>query len=197
MAKEDHHITKKGDVWFAQFAVPADLQGQLGKKLISKSLKTKDREKARRARNAFLDECRVDFARRRASNKRSEVRMQHTEEVQIIREALPYRAAKEREDEAIEAGTLHPRNASIGILIETVAEGIEFGSYPVGLDGAVSVPGKGAEAASLFYDIASGTRVPVDLCIDDWLAESTYAMRTKADSRPHPGSAGQGSNGVS
>jgi hypothetical protein len=56
------------------------------------------------------------------------------------------------------------------------------GLSPLGLHGAVSVPGKSAAAASLF-DIASGMRIPVELCIDDWLAESNYAMRTKADHR--------------
>jgi hypothetical protein len=178
VAKEDHHITKKGDVWFAQFAVPADLQGQLGKKLISKSLKTKDREKAHRARNAFLDECRMDFARRRASNKRSEVLLQHAEEMQIIREALPYRAVKEREDEAIEAGTLRPRNASIDILIEKHAQGIES----VGTPWCSQRAGQ-RRGSRQFVRHSVWHAVPVELCIDDWLAESNYAMRTKADHR--------------
>lgn len=59
------HIKRRGAVYQAQLAVPADLQETLGRKTMDRSLRTKDPEEAKRRVLDVLKEWRDLFANTR------------------------------------------------------------------------------------------------------------------------------------
>ncbi len=66
--RRDHHMRLKGELWFFQLAIPAELQQHFdGRKTIEKSLGTKDPAQARLKRDVFLVQHRADFERLRTA----------------------------------------------------------------------------------------------------------------------------------
>jgi len=160
MAGDFRNLERRGEVWYAVKEIAPALRDAFGgQKRFKKSLRTRRLSDAQRRRHAVLAEWERQFERARRGD-RMLARAEGLEaEAMALREAWD-RHLQEGEDAAL-GGVEHE--------LERQAERI----------GGVN----GEQAARAFVSIAHGKATPLEVYLEDWLAESTYTERSKSDHR--------------
>jgi integrase len=152
-----------GTTWYTVAEVPRTLRAVLGKKRLTRSLKTEDIRLARVARWGALEELKSEIAK--AGKPSSGYHAPLAEEALALRAELA-RASADRRDE---------------IMYELVERAEQIQASAERLQGGD--PEEAKSKAAEFAKVASGQATPVDYYTERWLAASGYSERTKADAR--------------
>lgn len=156
MSDERKHLLKRGRRWWVQVIVPKSLRPIIGKAHLRKSLSTEDLREASFRKHRVVGEFKaiIEKARR---GKLEAVSNGVTGLAMALRQELE-RAEHARDFKLVDELAYQRADAAEAVQKEY-----------------------GLTQAQAFHDVASGRATPLAQYHDDWLRQSTYTERTKAD----------------
>ncbi len=155
---DNKNLFKQGHRWYVAVEVPPSLRTIIGAKRLTKALGTDDVREARVKRHNVVSEFKTRIATARKSKA-------VVEGVGVTGRALTIR----RELQAAEARKDFETVNDLQIELYDQANAVEQETDKA--------------TAQVFYDVGAGLATPIGLHLEDWLAESNFTDRTKADHR--------------
>jgi integrase len=152
------YLFKRGFRWYVAVEVPPLLRSRMGTKRITKALHTDDERQAQILKHRVVGELKASIERVRQGHA-------YEESGGITGRAMLLR----RELEEANLKGDYDRHNDLKSVLWISAEQVERET--------------GTANAKSFADIASGVATPLGIHLEDWLKESNYTARTKADHR--------------
>lgn len=176
----DHNLKQRGRQWHYIRRIPEDIQLQVGKKWIEKSLKTSDKPTARRKRDAEDQANEKHWDQIRRAKEARRVNYSHDPRVEARQEYLAFQASDAARDEyAVRPD--EPLGEKLEALLEVIAD-----AHGLDLDNAAD----NKEAMTLLRETPDGRlllevfaaaqgSVPIDLAGEEYLKSASQAPDTK------------------